>query len=248
MWVLGRDASIACLVSASIASLLGLGMPLAFSHTQAPESVRGALAFAERVAYQYAIEEVYWRHRIWPKENPGPKPALNSIVSQGQIEQKVEGYLRQYQLVTDLRGWPVTAQELEVEIDRMASHTRQAEVLRELFAALGNDPFVIAECLARPILTERLVRECEGGSSPKTISGNDGNPNRDAITNSWPSAPDTIARRASDPPDAASKLPELSSLECMEDSWTPTTIVNAPTAREGHSAVWTGSEMIIWGG
>ena len=26
-----------------------------------------ALTFAERVAYQRAIEEVYWRHRIWPK-------------------------------------------------------------------------------------------------------------------------------------------------------------------------------------
>ena len=41
----------------------------------------------------------------------------------------------------------------------MASHTRQPEVLQELFEALGNDPFVIAECLARPILAERLVRE-----------------------------------------------------------------------------------------
>src|SRR5436190_14332362 len=100
MWVLGRSASSACRVCAGIASLLGMGMPLGFSHTQAPESVRGALTFAERVAYQYAIEEVYWRHRIWPRsggENPGPKPPLNSIVSQRQIEQKVEGYLRQCQ-------------------------------------------------------------------------------------------------------------------------------------------------------
>ena len=30
-------------------------------------------------------------------------------------------------------------------------------MLRELFEALGNDPFVIAECLARPALSERLV-------------------------------------------------------------------------------------------
>ena len=30
-------------------------------------------------------------------------------------------------------------------------------MLRELFAALGNDPFVIAECLARPVLAERLL-------------------------------------------------------------------------------------------
>ena len=47
-------------------------------------------------------------------------------------------------------------EQLQAEMDRMAKHTKQPEVLRELFEALGNDPFVIAECLARPVLTERL--------------------------------------------------------------------------------------------
>src|ERR1041384_328073 len=32
------------------------------------------------------------------------------------------------------------------------------------------------------------------------------------------------------------------------DSWIPTSITNAPEARDSHTAVWTGSEMIIWGG
>jgi N-acetylneuraminic acid mutarotase len=32
------------------------------------------------------------------------------------------------------------------------------------------------------------------------------------------------------------------------DSWTATTTVGAPAAREGHTAVWTGSSMIVWGG
>jgi hypothetical protein len=27
------------------------------------------LTFTERVAYQRAIEEVYWQHRIWPQAN-----------------------------------------------------------------------------------------------------------------------------------------------------------------------------------
>ena len=44
-------------------------------------------------------------------------------------------------------------------MERMARNTKQPEVLRELFEALGNDPFVIAECLARPVLTERLVAD-----------------------------------------------------------------------------------------
>src|SRR5437879_4329710 len=44
-------------------------------------------------------------------------------------------------------------------MERIASHTKQPGVLREIFAALGNDPFVIAECLARPVLAERLITE-----------------------------------------------------------------------------------------
>src|SRR5438046_6659989 len=32
------------------------------------------------------------------------------------------------------------------------------------------------------------------------------------------------------------------------DSWTATSTINAPAARGSHTAVWTGSEMIVWGG
>src|SRR5438132_1524869 len=32
------------------------------------------------------------------------------------------------------------------------------------------------------------------------------------------------------------------------DSWTATSTTNAPVGRNGHTAVWTGSEMIVWGG
>src|SRR5205814_7816383 len=32
------------------------------------------------------------------------------------------------------------------------------------------------------------------------------------------------------------------------DSWTPTTLTDAPSARNGHTAVWTGTQMIVWGG
>jgi hypothetical protein len=34
----------------------------------------------------------------------------------------------------------------------------------------------------------------------------------------------------------------------MTDSWIATSITNAPSARSNHTAVWTGSEMIVWGG
>jgi len=123
--------------------------------TFGPEATNTAsqrtLSFADRVAYQRAVEEVYWLHRIWPKENPRPKPSLDEVMSQEQIEQKVDEYLRNSQLLADQWQKPITPEQLQTEINRMASHSRQPEVLRELFAALGNDPFIIAECLARPL-------------------------------------------------------------------------------------------------
>ena len=36
--------------------------------------------------------------------------------------------------------------------------------------------------------------------------------------------------------------------EPITDSWTPTSTTNAPVPRSGHTAVWTGNEMIVWGG
>src|SRR6058998_3090386 len=117
------------------------------------------LTFADRVAYKRAMEEVYWQHRIWPKTNAGPKPPLDKVMSQAQIEEKVEDYLRNSQALEDYWQRPITPDQLQAEMERMASHTKQPGVLREIFAVLGNDPFVIAECLARPVLAERLITE-----------------------------------------------------------------------------------------
>ncbi len=60
------------------------------------------LTFADRVAYQRAIEEVYWRHRIWPKERPDPKPSLDQVMPRAQLEKKVEKYY------ATLKHWKTT--------------------------------------------------------------------------------------------------------------------------------------------
>jgi len=196
----------------------------------------GSLSFADRVAYQRAIEDVYWRHRIWPNTNPGPKPALDAVMSQADIEKKVQDYLRNSQALEDHWQKPIAPEQLQAEMDRMAQHTKQPEVLRELFAALGNDPFVIAECLARPVLSERLqFATVEWRKEP---------------LESWSARaqnqmPNVIAAAT-----ANYTLPAISDPTngCIDDSWTTTSTTNAPIARVVHTAVWTGSEMIVWGG
>src|SRR5678816_302434 len=80
-------------VCAAASSVLA-GTLLAFLGPNAPSKVsQGTLTYAERVAYQHAIEDVYWRHRIWPKERPDPKPSLDAVMSQAQLENKVADYL-----------------------------------------------------------------------------------------------------------------------------------------------------------
>jgi hypothetical protein len=230
----------ACLVLAG--KLPATAGKLALLHpepTKVSYPAAAGLTFAERVAYQRTIEDVYWRHRIWPRnsgENPNPKPSLDAVMSQAQLEEKVADYLRNSQALEEDWQQPITSGQLQAEMDRMAQHTRQPEVLRELFQALGNDPVVIAECLARPVLAARLVTNVHGPSKEPLDSS------RARADNQMPK----LMTAAS----AHYTLPTISDAPngCIDDTWTATSITNAPDARNGHTAVWTGSEMIVWGG
>ena len=265
------------LVLCAAACFILTGTVLAFLGPEATSTTsQRTLTFGERVGYQRAIEDVYWRHRIWPKENAGPKPALDKVMSQGQIEKKVEDYLLNSQALGDYWQWPITAEQLQAEMDRMAKNTRQPEVLRELFEALGNDPFVIAECLARPALAERLLTQ--GGLEQLKQTSQTYNRIVPAtatlilpiisdtptgcIDNSWTATSSTNAPGRFDHTavwtgtemivwggtDPINKFNTGGRYNPSTDSWTATTKVNAPSARSGHTAVWTGTEMIVWGG
>jgi N-acetylneuraminic acid mutarotase len=216
-------------------TLLGFFSP----QIDAKDSER-TLSFSERVSYQRAIEDVYWRHRIWPNERTAPKPPLNSVMSQAELENKVADYMLKSQAQEDYWQRPVTADQLQAEMDRMAANTKQPEVLRELFEALGNDPFVIAECLARPIAADRLLVRLE---AKERIYPESKQP-RLAYTETRTSFATAEASR----PNYTLPTVARPSAGCTEDTWTPTSLTNAPSARAGHTAVWTGSEMIVWGG
>src|SRR5438270_6103233 len=210
------------------------------------------LMFADRVAYQRAIEKVYWRHRIWPAANASPKPPLDKVMSQAQIEGKVEDYLRNSQALEDYWQRPITPDQLQAEMERIASHTKQPAVLRELFAALGNDPFVIAECLARAVLAERLLTELNDEDRVElTRIGWRKQSLQSPVARPEAQVPVTMAAVTANyvlPWIATSSDGTSPSLACIDDTWTPTSLTNAPLGRSLHTAVWTGSEMIVWGG
>ena len=206
------------------------------STAKSPSQPR-VLSFADRVAFQRAIEDVYWRHQIWPKENPDPKPALDAVMAQAQLEKKVKSYLHDSLVLQDYWQRPITAEQLQAEMDRMARNTKQPEVLRELFEALGNDPAVIAECLARPILAERLIGDLSAQNETRHVE----TPQTDALHAM--SVATTLGQVVYTLPEIA----EAGDPPCT-DNWTATSTSNAPSGGADLAAVWTGSEMIVWGG
>jgi Kelch motif protein len=294
----------------------------------------GALALEDRVRFQRAIEEVYWRHRIWPRENPTPKPALSSVMTEAAIRGKVDDYLRQSSALETLWNDSVTAEQLQAELDRIVRDTRDSSTLAEVFHALGDDPYVIAETFVRHTLVDRLVRDryasdarfhgalkaraeaarqaCTSVACMKSMGGDyhettftratgdglaldrvvglepkewvterarvrgpvgrlgDVEETRDAFrvtalladgperftsaSVSWPKISfDTwwADRRASFSPSpqpmaASYSIRSIDLVGCTPDTWA-STYAGAPDPRYGHTAVWTGTEMIVWG-
>src|SRR5438874_3672948 len=91
------------------------------------------LTFADRVAYQRAIEKVYWGHRIWPAANAGAKPPLDRVMPQKAIEKKVEDYLRDSQALEDYWQRPITPDQLQADSadpDAAPIHAQSAEAVK----------------------------------------------------------------------------------------------------------------------
>ena len=112
----------------------------------------------DKIICQKAIERVYWEHRIWPNENPQPKPLFESMMSDEAIIAKVDDMLKKTNALEHYWNKSISGAQLQAEIEHMAKYSKQPEILKELWQSLHNDPYVIAECLARPILTDTLIR------------------------------------------------------------------------------------------
>ena len=307
----------------------------------------GTLGLAERAACHRAVEAVYWAHRTWPDGNSAAKPALDQVLPAAALQRRAEDALAMSRALEERWGRPVTGAMLQREVERMAASTRRPEMLETLFAALRHDSRLVAECLARPVLAERLLRTryeddeaihaaverrarkelaavANAGQlaaradrygevewTTAVAEGQDGRVSLDPTA--WSDTLSSLAQKLGRPvttaPEALpaglvgplqedgerfyalgviSARPEAvrvgiaewpkepfatwwerergayltatadttvdefrlprpaSGPVCNEDTWQP--LPNRPPALDGHRAVWTGAEMIVWGG
>jgi N-acetylneuraminic acid mutarotase len=197
------------------------------------------LTLDERIACRTAVEQVYRRHRIWPPQNPGAKPPLAAVLPQEAVQAQVERTLRLSSALGSEWRRPVTDRELRAELARIWRDTRNPELLRDLSRSLGDDPYLLAECLARPLLVDRLARSyfAAGERSGQALDG--------WLEERATALPIAGGTRPGDYRDFA--LPALAEAGAGPvDEWQPTAAL--PEGVGGISVVWTGSEMIVWGG
>src|SRR5262245_21898005 len=93
--------------------------------TAAMTGVSWARVFSldERVDAQRRIEQVYWKHREWPSQNSTPKPALDAIVTDETLRQRVEDYLKKSVALETTWKRPIIPVQLQAEIDRISTQS-----------------------------------------------------------------------------------------------------------------------------
>lgn len=97
------------------------------------------------------VQATYWQLRSDGKAGVFPLDRYRNV-----LVQRAERTAREVEYVRERRGRDIDARDLQLEIDRIERDTKSPEALKTLFAALGNDPQRIGECLAKPLLAERM--------------------------------------------------------------------------------------------
>src|SRR5262245_61004502 len=138
---------------ARASALALLVIPFLLGNTRSPRT----LSIDQRIQAQEAIERVYYAHQI------GAVEPFERVVTRELLERKVRTYLKQSVALETVWSTPVTAEMLRAEQQRIARSTRMPDRLRELHEALGEDPYLILECLVRSALVDRLARSFLSG-------------------------------------------------------------------------------------
>src|SRR6185369_10084356 len=160
LWTLFATGLLACVISLGAASPATSIDHRASSSEILPSYFRtGVLDMEARIWAQTQIERVYYNHRIWPKENPGPKPPFEQMVPADLIAKKAAEPLRMSAALKQYWNVEITPAMLQTEMDRMERDSKDRTTLHELFSAVQDDPFLVAELLARAPMVNRLIRE-----------------------------------------------------------------------------------------
>jgi N-acetylneuraminic acid mutarotase len=219
------------------------------------------LTFRERVAAQEAIERVYYRHQI------GATVPFEEAVPRAVIERKVETTLKLTEALRIYWRTDVDSNALRRELARIATSTRFPDRLREIERALGDDAFLMQECLARPVLVERLARSFFAADASTEAAGprtweewwTEASPRLDGRGTVSAACAGAVMPAIGSEGCASTfapltegtgiaPAPAPPSPPCLNDVWSSGVLDDEPPALEGMASAWTGSLLVVWGG
>ena len=187
------------------------------------------ISIDDRIAAQLIVDDLY---RSW---QIGPAATMSPATRRAIARKKVEYSLALRARIERELGVRITSVNVANELESIARRTRMPERLEAIYAALGDDAGLVAATIAAPVLLDRLAREgvrARGGDF-------------DAWLRSANAAPAPADSLEAGPPD---RPPRPQSVFAVDDTWDNGGLDDVPNARSGNSSVWTGTELIVWGG
>ncbi|WP_395373478.1 Kelch repeat-containing protein [Marinicella sp. W31] len=185
----------------------------------------------KRIQCQMVIEDFLWFHQLWPENNTQPKPLRSDIISNQKIEAKVLNNLAQETALLQLHGIDLDETALHKELNRIIETSQLPARLTELFKQFDNDVQTISECFIRPKLVHQWLRQRHDIKQP--------------FSQWWQSNQQIWHDKFSYQP---IKTKHNQRINIPASNSTNSFNRLAPIGRTEHVAVWTGNEMIVWGG
>ena len=206
---------------------------------------------------QTTIEDTLWKYSIWPSVNKKAKPSRADVITNDMIIAKVNKNIANEKLLIKDYGIKITQNDLDNELQRIKLHSKKPERLSELFRALKNNPYLLRQCIARPVLVQKHYNKwVDKFNNPKL------NKNiilRNTPTDFFEDAPSPRIKHTAiwtgtrmiiwgGQDENSSSYQTGGIYDPVLDVWSYTAVDDAPKKRHSHSAVWTGTEMLVWGG
>ena len=208
------------------------------------------LTFNDRVALEERIQRVSYAHRV------GTDKPFDGAVSRDVLEQRVRDVLERRAILEEVWGREITSDALQRETLRVVNQTQMPGRLNELFAELDDDPILIQEGLVLPALVRRLsqrlfdsdprIREKSWHEWAWQVLPKIDLDNRPVVADDTLDIAAFRARLRN-----TSQGPEEKRNACVpgaDDVWAAGGSLNEMLQTDFAAAVWTGTEVILWGG
>ncbi len=190
--------------------------------------------FDKSLHCQSSVKSFYWEQHQWPKDNPNPKPQFSEVFNLSDMKTIVENNLRKETLLHDIFDIEINNSQLQKELNRIVHNTGTPEKLMKIFQLFNNDPSSIVECVVRPTLVNQLIWENRNEITKEILTYHE-----------FPASQFMIDTEFDLPLLTQKTTSNSSDLKQVNNSKFGGV---TPEHRQSHTTIWTGNEMIIWGG